>query len=432
MSTYYRYDAHCHIFTLKYALKEVKSLLHDILFFKYPWHEPQTKAMYSSSKGKLSELKEFLRQLYELIHAAGSTEEENLDFLQKEAAKAFPSENIRITPLMMDIFYMFAYPLDKDQDLQSLKSLKAIPVDEKIFKDSWNEILDDFSDYLLKKKKMLKATRGANTQITKTIQLIEEERDVKDIIENKSRKLKLSTSDGFYETSGFCFHLDNLMELVKKRKNELYPFIAIDPRRPGMIDALLSGSFFSGEAKFYGVKLYPRMGYHPECKPMDSVYKYCSDNNLPITFHCGKSGFPPSTEWKYAEFGNPINFEPVVKKYPKLKIDFAHLGSCSERHEWADTIIRLMNENENVYSDLSCYTNTEELMTVKKIWDENKKFRTRLMFGTDFDVMYFTDKVNMHLYYNNFKMIFNTDELKILMHDNPVNYMGISDNYTDT
>jgi hypothetical protein len=41
----YRYDAHCHIFTLKYALKEVRNMLHDMLHRTYPWHEPDSKAM---------------------------------------------------------------------------------------------------------------------------------------------------------------------------------------------------------------------------------------------------------------------------------------------------------------------------------------------------------------------------------------------------
>ena len=136
------------------------------------------------------------------------------------------------------------------------------------------------------------------------------------------------------------------------------------------------------------------MGFHPQSKPMDAVYQYCSDHNLPIIFHCGMGGFPPSTTWKYFDFGNPLNFEQVIKKYPNLKIDFAHLGSSDPTCEWANTIIRLVNENDNMYSDLACYTSIDQLTPMKKFWDGNPKLKTRLMFGADFDVMYFTGKVN--------------------------------------
>ena len=120
MGNYYRYDAHCHIFTLKYAIKEVKSLLHDILHGTYPWDDPNAKKL-GSFKRSFSDLKELLRQLYELIHAAGGTEEENLEFLQKEAGTAFTPDELHIIPLMMDIFYMFAYPLNKDEEILSVK-----------------------------------------------------------------------------------------------------------------------------------------------------------------------------------------------------------------------------------------------------------------------------------------------------------------------
>jgi len=429
MGTYNRYDAHCHIFTLEYAIKEVKNMLHDMLHKTYPWHDPSTDKTLLATKGTWSNLKELLRQLYELIHAAGGTEEENLNFLQNEAKKAFPSDSLRIIPLMMDIFYMLAYPMDKDEELKAVKSVKQVEIDLNDFQAIWDDILDDFKGYLLAKGTNLKATKDSDTDnhINIALQLIEQERDVKETLSVRRKVLSLHDTKGYYHTDGFSFHLNNLMTLVQKRKDELYPFVAVDPRRPGMVDAIISGSFFEGDERFYGVKLYPRMGYHPQCKPMDAVYKYCNDKGLPIIYHCGMGGFPPSTAWKYTDFGNPLNFEPVVKKYPNLKIDFAHMGSTDPTYTWAKTVVRLVNENDNVYSDLSCYTGTDELTPMKKFWDDNPKLKKRLMFGTDFDVMYFTDRVTMQIYYNNFKAIFSSDELNVLMHDNPMGFMGISE-----
>jgi predicted TIM-barrel fold metal-dependent hydrolase len=429
----YRYDAHCHIFTLKYALKELRNMLHDMLQRTYPWKEPTNKLMLSSDKGGVWDiLKELLRQLYELIHAAGGSELENLDFLQEEAGKAFPESKLRIVPLMMDIFYMLAYPMDKDQDVIITKGIKAtIEVDKDEFQTVWNEILDDFTSYLESKRLSNKLTTdisSSNDFIELALQLVEEERSVKGtlILKNNVKNGYCDSLD-FYHTDGFCYHMDNLMDLVKTRNGELFPFVAIDPRRPDIIKTLLSGGFTKGDPRFYGVKLYPRMGYHPQCKPMDDVYKFCSDKNLPITFHCGKGGFPPITTPKRRDFGKPENFEPVIQKYPNLKIDFAHLGSSDKTHEWAKKIVEMIGKYDNVYSDLSCYTHKKDLDYVKEnYWDKNQKLKTRLMFGTDFDVMYFTGIITMQNYYNNFKNTFTTDELKMLMHDNPMRFMNIT------
>lgn len=421
----YLYDAHCHIFTLKYAVKEVKSMLHDILNGTYPWHDPSSKSLYAPW-GRWSDLKLLLRQLYELIHAAGGSEEENLNFLQHEAKEAFPENHLRIIPLMMDIYYMLAYPLNKDQDLQHVDSIRNLEIDLDDYQDHWNEILDDFAGYLRSNKPAF--TRGiseVSNSVESALQIIEEERSVTEALKLRCDVPSQAGMDGFYETEGYCYHLNNLMDLEKSRKGELYPFVAIDPRRKGIIEALLSGVFFRGESRFYGVKLYPRMGFHPQCKPMDDVYKYCSDHNLPIIFHCGKGGFPPSTTWKYADFGNPIHFELIVKKYPDLKINFAHFGSSDPTFQWAKTVARLVEENENVYSDLSCYANVRDLINKKQLCDIRPKLKTRLMFGTDFDVMYFTDKITLSNYYGNFKTVFH-DELEVLMKQNSESFMGLS------
>jgi predicted TIM-barrel fold metal-dependent hydrolase len=415
------FDAHCHIFTLSFALKEAKNMLHDMLHGSYPWHPATVAATKGLTLPAWSGVKDLLIQLYQLMSAALGSEEENLDFLQKEALKVMPNNNWHVVPLMMDIFYMLAYPLDKGQSVVTTKGLLTASVDETEFQQKWNETLDALKSHVIQSAPLAKS---ANGKIIDSFleEIIESERSVKTTLALKS---KPATVTGFYETEGFCFHLNNLVNLVAKRKSELFPFIAIDPRRPGIIDTITSGEYISNSGPFYGVKLYPRMGYHPQAAPMDALYSYCSDKNIPITFHCGKSGFPPGTDWKYAEFGNPQNFEPVIKKYPNLKIDFAHLGSCDPDHTWAQTIVNLINQYDNVYTDLSCYTVKNDLVAIKPLWDNNPKLKSRLMFGTDFDVMYFTAKITMELYFANFSNVFSPSDLTLMMHDNPIKFMNL-------
>lgn len=428
-----RYDAHCHIFTLKYVLKEVKSLLHDVLNRTYPWSEPPAEtALMATRGGRFREIKEFLRQLYEMLRSALGSEAENLNFLQNEANKAFPGDRLRIFPLMMDVFYMLAYPLDKDQEAQLVSGLRIEQFDTAEYQECWNEILDDLRDYIQASQPATglrsDVTDGMSSGVSLALQLIEAERPVQEPLMLVGESAGYAESMGFYQTEGYCYHMDNLVALERGHRGEFYPFVAIDPRRPGMIDALLTGRFFEdhGNGRFYGVKLYPRMGYHPQAKRMDEVYRFCSNNHIPITYHCGMGGFPPGSGWKYTEFGNPLNFEPIIRQYPGLHINFAHMGSTDPTFTWAKNVFHLVNEYDNVFTDLSCYTCIDELRPMKKFWDDSPKLRTRLMFGTDFDVMYFTDRVTMQTYYDNFMQTFNQPgELELLMHDVPEAFMRI-------
>jgi len=423
MESITRYDAHCHIFTLKYALKEIKCMLHDMLNETYPWKKPSENVL-MATQIDWRKLKPMIRELWEIFSAAAGSEEGNLNFLQRQAKKAFPNDKLVIAPLMMDIFYMYAYALDKDEDVQVNKLMQIEPVDEEFFQQCWNEIIDELIFHIKGKhstenKGLL---LGESSEFSEALQMIEEERSVKEPLA-KGLNLLRSTADDYYHTEGFCYHMDNLMELVETRKGELLPFVAIDPRRPGIIDALVNGEFTTGENRFYGVKLYPRMGYHPQCKPLERVYEYCNEQKLPIIFHCGKKGFPPTDNWPHTDFGNPENFKPIVAKYPDLKIDFAHLGSSDDTYTWAQTIVDMINDenNHNVFTDLSSYTNLTKLRSKMDRFWSNEKLKTRLMFGTDFDVMYLADKgtVDMQIYYNNFKTVFTDAELRTMMNDVP-------------
>jgi predicted TIM-barrel fold metal-dependent hydrolase len=412
------FDAHCHIFTLRFALKEAKSMLYDMLTGSYPWHPPAARVVKSLTIPYWSGIKELLKQFYELISASLGSEEENLDFLQTEASKALTGVKWHIAPLMMDIFYLLAYPLNKGESVTPTKMVTFKKINDIDFQKAWDEILDDLEKHIKSKRSKVKLAK--DTIIYDPLQAIKDERKVEEILTHKAGLVRAKE---FYQTAGFCFHLNNLVNLVTKRKGELYPFIAVDPRRPGIIDEIISGKYVSSNGPFYGIKLYPRMGYHPQSAPMDALYNYCNEQKIPITFHCGKGGFPPGTGWKYADFGNPVNFEPIIIKYPNLRINFAHLGSSDPTYDWANAIIGLMNKYDNVYSDLACYTHIKDLKGAKNFWNSNPTLKSRLLFGTDFDVMYFTGRITMALYYDNFKKYFSSSDLTLLMHANPIKFL---------
>lgn len=403
-----RFDAHCHIFDLDYAFKEIKSIFHEIKLRK-----EKTDALslhgFPGEKGLddlLDDLRDFIKQLSEIFKAGKGDEEKNLNFLIEQGNIAFNGSDFRIIPLMMDINYIFSKPLGAGEDLSVSHNLYEETFDSKLFEPSWLEFLDSID------------TTGDN----KLKKAIEAEK------ESAVGFLKLSTMSSFtfYQTNGFCHHMNKLLELTKNQKDKLYPFIAIDPRRRGIIDDLQNHKFTQGDSRFYGVKLYPRLGYHPLCKPLEKVYAYCEKNDIPITVHCSIGGFP-GNDWRNWDWSDPKLYESVLNTYPNLRMNFAHFGNSDnidEKKAWRKTIISYMKPGNHIYTDLSCYTDPNALDDIPELLKNFPILKERILYGTDFDVMFFTHLfTNMSDYHQKFKNALQLDLIK-MMNENPIAFLG--------
>jgi uncharacterized protein len=115
----------------------------------------------------------------------------------------------------------------------------------------------------------------------------------------------------------------------------------------------------------------------PEYDPFMSL---AEEYDLPVINHCGL-GLPGGTSWKYkASLGNPLIYEDLLIKHPKLRICLAHAG-------WpmADEMISLMFNYKNVYVDISyisyCIPKEEFRNYLKRIVDTG--FSKRILFGSD-------------------------------------------------
>ena len=225
-----------------------------------------------------------------------------------------------------------------------------------------------------------------------------------------------------YETQ-----ITELFSVKEKYRNQLLPFVCVDPRktyRNGMRNYLEEKFLRYG---FLGIKLYPALGFYPFDPDLEEVYRFACENNLPVMVHCTKGGvwfqgeiinkhllpsnFNPDPVYQYDfrdqrndknrkfknNFSNPKNYEEVLTVFPKLKLCFGHYGGSSEivnsikngsntiESNFYLKIKDLMDKYENVYADVS-YTLSE----IKKVKSflladlENKKYKERIMFGTDF------------------------------------------------
>ena len=196
------------------------------------------------------------------------------------------------------------------------------------------------------------------------------------------------------------------------------PFLAIDPRRENLYEMFLK-AFEKGRPSFFGVKCYPALGYFPADLRLDPIFEICAEKNIPVTTHCGGESvsttdsrilrcvesmekedfYIPGVERadRARYLNDPLNWKPVVIKYPKLRLNLAHFGSDyfwknyqqNGKDERIESIIDLISDdNFNVFTDFS-FNIVESDFTgeLLKLLTNNEKIRNKVMFGTDYWVV---------------------------------------------
>ena len=150
---------------------------------------------------------------------------------------------------------------------------------------------------------------------------------------------------------------------------------------------------FYMEAGFDGLKMY-------DCAPVQRivggaynderyqlVYKYCEENQIPITMHT--NGDESFWKWWKDKFHGQFSWMDyhnemldVLKKYPRLRLQVAHFGFMSEH---PDLAAELLDTYENVYLDLCpnpfMFAHFAENQDVWRPFFE--KYQDRIIYGTD-------------------------------------------------
>jgi len=213
----------------------------------------------------------------------------------------------------------------------------------------------------------------------------------------------------------FVQQLDELSNIKKKYPDQIFPFIAVDPRRPNITNVVKE---YIEKHNFQGIKLYPPLGYYPFDERLYQVYEYAQNNKIPIISHCSpgiihyrgkitkKMLVHPITEEKliyknkqqFAEhFTHPNNYEILLKDFPDLKICLAHFGGPIEWDKylntswdknmeisWFSVIIDLIKNNPNVYADISYTMHDVDLHPLLKVILQDQQVRTKVLYGSDF------------------------------------------------
>lgn len=260
-----------------------------------------------------------------------------------------------------------------------------------------------------------------------------------------------NSNDGFYK------QIEKLRKLKSKYKNQIFPFLAVDPRREN-IEELLKKEV--GENKlFLGIKIYSPLGYLPSHPVLMRIYDYCVKYNIPVTAHCSEGGiatinfnplevkgimlvnacetevnfkkwfFPYPFKQRSRFFAKPQNWIPVLKRFPKLKLNLAHFGGTKhfcdyikgKKHSWTYDIISLMHEYKNVYADLSStFYNIKFFPKLKKLI--HSKIGDKLLYGSDF-YLNILKKLNFKDYISPFYSKLNEDEFNKIAVENPQRFL---------
>lgn len=269
---------------------------------------------------------------------------------------------------------------------------------------------------------------------------------------------------------------DNLLGVEvdgpEENSRGVLPFLAVDPRRVNskftpkdhLYHLFLDAFDPERGGQFFGVKIYPALGFSPSDYRLEAIYKVCSKLNIPIVTHCG--GEAVSTFKKKIEIfqnfkqsdktvveenkdvdkkkrermifnlNDPKNFIPVLNKFPDLKINLGHFGGneawitnskFKAYHNRIDTITSLMNY-PGVYADFSfCVSDSDTYDEFKKFLGDSSSSSVlkSVMYGTDYWVVLFNDHQRFAQCLNKFtdEVFVNTDLLEHMVTLNPDAYL---------
>jgi len=216
--------------------------------------------------------------------------------------------------------------------------------------------------------------------------------------------------------------VENITGLRDKYPDRILPFFAADPNNPGMKELFLKVFSQNGKYCFFGVKVYPSLGYLPSHPGLMELFEICEAKNIPVTAHCSGAlihtsqkrimdipgyhyspgkGFlnkPESASFSrrkdYAEyFNHPRNWIPVLNNFPKLRLNLAHFGGDAEwdrflkgkGDNWVSRIIDLMERYDHLYTDFS-YTLYKRPFynELKNLFLQNKLLADRVLYGSDY------------------------------------------------
>jgi predicted TIM-barrel fold metal-dependent hydrolase len=311
-------------------------------------------------------------------------------------------------------------------------------------------------DYITKTKNEVQTK-----SLTTGLKTITEDESIRllDFLEKIEKSIPNNNIEKGLKKDGFTIQYDEIVKISNnpKYKSRILPYLGVDPRRENIKSYLNQ----IGHGKlFAGVKVYPPNGFSPMDKVLvgpDSVFEYCSKNQIPIVSHCSYGGFAtPATsinvngyiipkgkkepveyngtyqfntsiadgftvmvQERAGVLNNPKIWRKVLEKYNNLILVLAHFGSGN--NDWQDEILAMMKIYPNLYTDVSCMSDESIIQRVKTIYTNNPDISDRILYGSDYFLdMFFNESFDQYL--NRIKGIFGPEIFDKISSDNPMKF----------
>ncbi len=267
----------------------------------------------------------------------------------------------------------------------------------------------------------------------------------------------------------------NNMQKLNQNHNNLFGFVAFNPARSNTLEIIKKAI---NEKGFKGVKFYPPLGYQADddnnySNEIEELLSYCEEENIPLFTHCNNEGFEAWPKIHSGYHSNPKYWEAALIKHPKLILCLGHAGgghgwfsenkdtdklvadtiyakdivdkSEFQKEDWnksyASLVFKLCVKYDNVFCDVSYLDEminsdgsfdieTKENFTkrLKKLFESQQKFATRIMYGSDWHMLFQEGKNNVYL--KMYLDFFNQKELKqyseAIFHKNACEYLRLN------
>lgn len=432
-----RFDCHCHVFNIvNVGVRAIYEQLHSSseLFYSNLDQNDFRGKLVLEQKDKLGLLGR-IKKIAELIRIFKNDDEKIFGMLDKHYHHQYV-----LLPLMFDGDFLLESYNDKDLSyMREVVENACVSTDEETYSR-----LEAFSD-----------------EQHKDCSLDNDSQVIFDFIDEISEQASHSRNLRSIKSSGFQKQYEQIQLIVKdpKYKNRILPFLGVDPRRSNIKSYLNQ----VGKGKlFAGIKVYPPNGFSPMDKVLvgnDSIFEYCTNNRIPVVSHCSYGGFatpamdifvngviiPESKselqsingEYKFniglrdgftqmvceraRVLNSPLIWEKVLEMYPNLILVLAHFGSGNT--QWQADILRMMKIYPNLYTDVSCMSDSAIIANVKKVYIDNPDIQHKILYGSDYFLdMFFNDSFDQYL--NRMKEIFGSEIFDKISSENPIKYIS--------
>jgi len=260
----------------------------------------------------------------------------------------------------------------------------------------------------------------------------------------------------------FLQQIDVMKDVRNAYPQNILPFVAIDPRRPDEYEKVFLKPFSPGY-NFFGIKIYPSLGYLPSDPLLMKIFEICEEKNIPVIAHCGTArvrssyhrmkdikGLREVESGKYESFtenkcifrkrtyaiyfNHPQNWEPVLHSFPKLRLNLAHFGGGDEweklakgnNNTWVSKIMDLMWRYENLYADISFNISNHSIYEIlRRRLEDNGLLLERTLYGSDFYMV--TTKGHFRSIKMDFVTAMGDRIINQIARINPKNFLGLEE-----